>query len=280
MNARPLVKLFVIALLLTPVCVAAQVFQFDPLPDLAPVDITLGTNCRISVTLTNYGPGIVPSSGYVGPATTIQMYMDGAPWGGIALGELDLSDLTQPVGGTVTYAWFPGLLLPAGTHNVMLQVDVQNSVAEINEANNVMTKTLTCQPPLPDLVPVSVTTNSQCYLVVTLMNVGTAPIPDANFAMSGSNASAIQLYNDSLPAGGVTLGALDLAKQSQPVGGTVTYVTSLKIIGGPHMVTVVADRNDSIVELNEANNSVTQTMSCPRYVRPPIADPPPTTIKP
>src|SRR5437660_11953499 len=64
MNARPLVKLFVIALLLTPVCVAAQVFQFDPLPDLAPVDITLGTNCRISVTLTNYGPGIVPSSGY------------------------------------------------------------------------------------------------------------------------------------------------------------------------------------------------------------------------
>src|SRR5205807_7991534 len=101
--------------------------------DLAPAGINLGVDCRISVTLTNYGPGIVPDSGYVGPATGVQMYMDGAPWGGIALGTMDLAHNTQPAGGTVTYAWFPNLPLPVGTHNVLPQVDVQNSVADNNE---------------------------------------------------------------------------------------------------------------------------------------------------
>jgi subtilase family serine protease len=210
------------------------------------------------------------------------MYMDGAPWGGVALGAMDLAHLSQPVGGTVTYAWFPGLPLPAGTHNVTLQVDKDNSVAESNEMNNVTTRTLTCQPPAPDLVPVSLTVNAQCQLVVTLMNAGTAPIPDANFAQSGLNSSSIQMYNDGQPYGGVSLGAIDLTKQVQNVGGTVTYTwfPGLKINGGPHTVTVVADNNNAIAELNEANNALTQTLSCYRIVRPPIWGDPPIVAKP
>jgi hypothetical protein len=282
MNAKPLIKMSLFVLLLSPVWVAAQVMIWYPLPDLAPVDVNVESGCRIVVTLTNNGPGIVPNAAYVGPSTGIQMYVDGAPWGGIALGALDTAHLTQPAGGTVTAEWFPNLPLPVGAHNVTLQVDNNNQVAESNELNNVMTKTLTCTPPAPDLVPVSLTVNSQCQLVVTLMNVGTAPIPDANFAQSGSDSSAIQMYNDGQPFGGITLGALDLTKQVQPVGGTVTYTwfPGLKIFGGPHLVTVVADNNNSIIELNEANNSLTQNLSCFRRVWPPIIGDPPTTIKP
>jgi hypothetical protein len=275
MSARRLFRIFVVTLVLCPVWVSAQIFRFDPLPDLVPADISVAGDCRIVVTLANNGPGVVPSSGYVGPATGIQMYVDGSPWGGVALGTLDTAHLTQPVGGIVTWAWFPGLTLPPGTHNVTLQVDNNNTLAESNEANNVMTKPLTCQPPAPDLVPVSLTVNSQCQLVVTLRNLGTAAIPDANFAQNGSGSSAIQMYNDGQPFGGTTLGAIDLQKQAQPVGGSVTYTwfPGLTINGGPHTVTVVADIYNSIAELNEGNNSLTQTLSCFRFIRPPIVDP-------
>jgi hypothetical protein len=276
MKATPLLRMFVIALLLSPVWVSAQLVRFDPLPDLVATNIGLGGDCTILVTVANNGPGIVPSSGYVGPATSIGMYMDGSPWGGVALGAMDLAHLSQPVGGTVTWAWFPGLPLPAGTHNVTLQVDKDNSVAETNEMNNVTTRALTCQPPAPDLVPVSLTVNAQCQLVVTLRNTGTGSIPDANFAMTGLNSSSIQMYIDGQPNSGLSLGALDLAKAVQNPGGTVTYnwFPNVKINGGPHTVTVAADNNNAIAELNEANNALTQTMSCYRIVRPPIGDPP------
>jgi hypothetical protein len=273
MNPRLLVKLSVIALMLSPVCASAQIWwYYEPLPDLAPVNIALDGDCRIYVTLTNSGPGIMPSSAYVGPATGIQMYTDGSPWGGIALGALDPSHLTQAAGGTVTYAWFPGLTLPVGTHNVTLEVDKDHQVSENNEANNVMTRTLTCTPPAPDIIPVSLTVNSQCQLVVTLMNIGTAPIPDANFDQTGPNSVSIQMYNDGQPFGGISLGAFDLNRQLQPVGGTVTYTwfPSLKINGGPHTVSVVADNYNSVAELNEGNNTLTRSLSCWRIIWSPI----------
>jgi hypothetical protein len=262
-------KTFVILLVLSPVWASAQIFRFDPLPDLVPADISVAGDCRIIVTVANIGPGTVPSSGYVGSATGIQMYMDGSPWGGIALGAMDPAHSSQPVGGTATYSWFPGLTLPPGTHNVTLQVDNNNTLAENNEADNVMTRTLSCQPPAPDLVPVSLTVNSQCQLVLTLRNVGTDIIPDTNFAQSGSSSVAIQMYNDGQPFGGISLGAMDLTKQVQSVGGTVTYTwfPGLTINGGPHSVTVVADNYNSLAELNEANNALTQSLTCFRIIR-------------
>lgn len=267
MNARALVKIFIVALVLSPVCVSAQIYWFIPLPDLAPANVSIGPDCQIMVSVTNLGPGVVPSSAYVGSATGIQMYVDGSPWGGIALGALDPNHLTAPVGGTVTAPWFPSLPLPPGTHSVTLQVDNNNSLAENIESNNVMTRTLTCQPPAPDLVPVSLTVNSQCQLVLTLRNLGTAPIPDVNFAQSGSTSVAIQMYSDGQPFGGISLGALDLSKQVQPVGGTVTYTwfPSLTIFGS-HTVSVTADNYNSMAELNEANNTLTQSLTCYRWI--------------
>ena len=89
MNGRPLFRIFVIAMVLSPVWASAQIFRFDALPDLVPADISVAGDCRLVVTVANNGLGVVPSSGYVGPSTGIQMYMDGSPWGGVALGAMD-----------------------------------------------------------------------------------------------------------------------------------------------------------------------------------------------
>lgn len=264
-----------LTILLSPLSASAQIFWLDPLPDLVPVDINVGPDCNLLVTVRNNGPAAMPSSAYVGANTGIQMYVDGAPWGGVALGAIDMSHVTQPAGGTLTWSWFPSLPLPAGAHNVTLQVDKDNQVAENNEANNVLTKALMCVPPAPDLVPVSLTTNSQCQLVLTLKNVGNAPIPDINFAQSGAASVAIQMYNDGQPFGGISLGAMDLTKQVQVAGGTVTYTwfPSLTINGGPHTVTVVADNYNALSELNEGNNSLTQSLTCFRIIKWPWIDP-------
>ena len=262
-------NLIVLAMLLLPLSTNAQIFWLDLHPDLVPVDVNIGPDCTLLVTLRNNGPVAMPSSAYVGASTGIQMYVDGAPWGGIALGALDPGHLSQPVGGTVTWSWFPGLTLPAGAHTVTLVVDTNNDVVESNEANNTLSKVLTCVSPAPDLVPVSLTVNSQCQLVLTLQNIGTAPIDDINFAQSGTTSSAVQMYNDGQPFGGISLGAMDLQKQVQVVGGTVTYTwfPGLTVNGGPHNVSVVVDNNNAISELNESNNTLTQSMTCYRLIR-------------
>src|SRR6476660_8980686 len=75
MNARQLLKTFVILLVLSPVWASAQIYRFAPLPDLVPADVSVAGDCRMIVTIANLGPGVVPNSGYVGSATGIQMYM-------------------------------------------------------------------------------------------------------------------------------------------------------------------------------------------------------------
>lgn len=254
--------MFVLFAAITASSVQAQIIIWYPyyLPDLQPVDLSVGPDCAILVTLRNNGPGAMPSSAYVGASTGIQMYVDGQPWGGVALGGWDTAHATQPAGGTFTAAWFPSLSLPPGIHTVTVETDTHNDVWENNESNNSITRTLSCGP---DLAPVSLSVNSQCQIVVTLRNLGNAPIPDANFAMSYGGASGIQMYNDGQPFGGITLGAMDVSKQVQPAGGSVTYTWFPSLtVNGTHNITIVADNNNAIAEINESNNSLTQTLSC------------------
>ena len=268
MNTRHFVKMLALALVLSPAWVLAQTFTRGPaLPDLVPADISIGDGCRIVVTLRNNGPGIVPDAGFsLSPpgSSGVQMYNDGAPWGGIVLGGLDPTHLLQPAGGTVSYKWFPGLALPPGTHVVKLDVDNNNSIAENNELNNSLEKKLTCQPSLPDLVPVDLVLDADCRIDVTIRNNGPAIVPDAGYSLSPPGSSGVQMYNDGAPFGGIVLGGFDSSHASQPVGGTATYkwFSSLPLPPGSHTVKVDVDNNNSIAETNEANNSLTKTLTC------------------
>ena len=288
MNARHFVKMLCVALLLSPAWVSAQfTIERRQLPDLVPADVTLGEGCRIIVTLHNNGPGIIPDSGFsVSPASSsgVQMYNDNAPWGGIVLGALDLAHALQPVGGTVNYAWFPGLPLPAGTHTIRLVVDNTNTIGEGNELNNSLTKSLTCVPPLPDLQPVSfslqatgVTLNSPCRIIVTLRNNGPTITPDAAFALV-STAPGLQMWKDGAGFGGAVLGLIDPSKVLQPVGGTLIFPwmmnnSSMTIPPGTYTLRLDVDTGNALAESNEGNNSFTQTLTCGTTISPPPLQP-------
>ena len=263
--------------LLVPALCATAALAQQPLPDLVPVDLTVDRDCRIVVTIRNNGPAIVPNAGYslTPPGSSgVQMYNDGAPFGGIVLGALDPAPhATQPTGGTKTYTWFASLPLPAGTHSVKVVVDNNNAIAETNESNNSLTRRLTCQKPLPDLVPTNISlrptgirTNTPCAIVVTIKNQGTASVPDAAYV---PGASTVQMYKDGAPWGGNSLSGVDPAKAVQPAGGSVDYLwfggtttPNLLVPPGQHVMRVVVDNTNTIVESNETNNTLTQTVTC------------------
>ena len=295
MNLRHLAKMFSVALLLSPT-LFAQTLQIQPqppiivrqvLPDLIPADITLGEGCRIIVTLHNNGPGAVPAAGFslsAPGASGVQMYNDAAPWGGIVLGALDPAQAVAPAGGTVTWAWFPGLTLSPGNHVVKLDVDNSNTIAENNEVNNSLTKTLTCVPQLPDLQPTGftlqstgVTLRSPCQIIVSYRNNGPAIVPDAAYAQVAT-APGLQMYADGQPWGGVILGGVDTAKALQPAGGTLTKAwfggtANLFLAPGTHTLRMDVDNTNALAESNEANNSLTQTVTCGAVILPPTLQP-------
>jgi CARDB protein len=279
MNARHVVKMSVFALLLSPALVLAQGLKDDQtLPDLVPADLAVDKVCAIVVTIRNDGPAIVPDAGYSlsRPGSSgVQIYKGGAPWGVIVLGGLDRSHLSQLVGGRVSYT-FPGLALTGGTHEVRVDVDINNSIAESNELNNSLTKTLTCQlppPALPDLVPTDISlqstspaVNSPCRIILTLRNIGTGIVPDAAY-VEDPQSPYVVMYKGGGGSGAV-LNIIDRQKVLQPPGATFTNAwmggaaESLWVPPGDHTLRVEVDNTNALVESNEANNSLTKTLTC------------------
>ena len=292
MNARHFVKTLFVVLLLSPALFAQirvdpgniQRLQFPP--DLIPADVTLGEACRIIVTLHNNGPGAVPDAGFslsAPGASGVQMYNDGNPWGGIVLGGLDPAHAVKPAGGSVTYAWFTSLPLPVGTHTIRLDVDNNNAIAEGNELNNSLIKTLTCVPQLPDLQPVSmtlqstgITVNSPCRLIVTFRNNGPAITPDSAYAQVAT-APGLQMWQDNQGFGGTILAGIDQGKALQPVGGTLTVpwmgASNMVVNPGTHTFRIDVDNGLVLAESNEGNNSLTQTLTCGAVIAPPTLQP-------
>jgi hypothetical protein len=256
---------------------AAALFQLPvsghaaALPDLAATDLGVNAECQVVVKFRNNGPGVVPDAAFAlsPPGSSVQMYKDNQPWGGIVLGGIDPQKHLKPAGGTLTHTWFPGaanLKLPPGTHSVRVVVDNNNVVKESNEQNNTLTRRLTCRQPLPDLVPIKLGLNAACQIVVTLKNNGPGAVPAAAY---GTNppGSSVQMYSDNQPWGGIVLIGVDPQKQLVPAGGTVTHTwfpgaANLKLSPGTHSVKIVVDKNNVVAEGNEQNNTLAQRLTC------------------
>jgi hypothetical protein len=235
-------------------------------PDLQPAGLTVDKDCRIVVSISNNGPGLVPNAAYTLPGGSgVQMWIGSAAWGGIALGALDPTKLSQPAGGTVSYTWFPGLALPPGSHAVRVEVDDSNTIVENNEANNSLTTKLTCQQELPDLEPVDLSLDGDCRIDVTFRNNGPADVPESGYAHPGGGN--LQMYMDGAAFGGIALGAADpVPHLSQPVGGTKVYkwFSSLPLPLGSHTVKLYVDMANRIAEANESNNTIEKVLTCQR----------------
>jgi len=240
-----------------------------PLPDLQATDMTVNADCIIVVNFRNNGPGAVPDANFsTSPPSNagIQMYRNGAPWGGVVLGAMDPAKALKPAGGTLTYNWFSGLKLPAGSHTVKIDVDNSNKVVENNEGNNSLTKQLTCNVPLPDLQPTDLGLTQDCHIVLTVRNNGPGATPDAAYGPP-PNSAGIQMYKDGTPWGGIILGGFDGAKATKPAGGTATHpwfpgAANLKLSPGTHTVRVDVDNSSKVAESNEGNNQLTKQLTC------------------
>jgi len=119
------------------------------LPDLVVRDIRLNAQCQIVVTLANIGSGSVPDAGFSlnPPRTSVQMYRNGQPWGGIVLGGFDPAKQVKAPGGSAQHIWFPGaanLKLAPGVHSLKVVVDGSHHVTESNEGNNSLTRRVSC----------------------------------------------------------------------------------------------------------------------------------------
>lgn len=118
----------------------------------------------------------------------------------------------------------------------------------------------------PDLVPTDITVNADCRIVVSFKNNGPGTVQDAAFAFNPPG-SAVQMYNDGQPWGGIVLGGIDPSKNLKPAGGTVTHTwfpgaANLKLSPGIHSIKVDVDNNNKVAESNEGNNSLTKRVSC------------------
>jgi hypothetical protein len=116
------------------------------LPDLTIEDIWFNDQCFVVVRAKNNGPGAVPDTVWTAHApdsSAIYLQINGKNWGGETIWHFDgARDLQRP-GGTATMT---SNLEVSDTATITATIDGTKKVAETNESNNWMVKTLTCRP--------------------------------------------------------------------------------------------------------------------------------------
>lgn len=237
-------------------------------PDLVVRDIRLVDDCKIQVTLANVGTAGVPDTGYHNTqGAAVQMYKGAQPWGGIRLVFVDPTKKLKTAGQSVSTLWFPAaanLKLTPGPHVLSVVVDNNNAIAETNENNNKLTKTVVCGPVSqgkPDLTITDLSLNMQCNVVVHVKNVGTGKIPVTVWTVHTPEPSSVYLHLDGKPWGGLTLWKFDPAKALMMPGGQATYHSVLRV---PKSASVRAtvDHFQQVAESNEGNNTRVEVLKC------------------
>ncbi len=189
--------------------------------DLAVTNLSVDNECRVVVTLKNNGPDELPMTAYdqfQGPSVAFKK--NGAPFGGWRLVSVDSARALKRPGGTVT--WTRGELKFQGSASVSATIQ-SNLQGDTNAGNNSMTRTLSCTPSLPDLAITGISFTRDCRAVVTIRNLGKAPVPNPAFVGGGAY---LQRYLDNVPGGSVFLSQVDPGKSSQPPGGTRQFTDS------------------------------------------------------
>jgi subtilase family serine protease len=209
-----------------------------------------GQNVTVKVTVKNQGGGNAGAFLF-----DIYKHRDTAPgvydYGDFTCWEPGLAaGATCPCVGTVSYS-------SAGTYKMWAQVDSGQQVAETNEANNTKYKSLTIQPPKPDLIVSSLTAPATggagllIYITETTKNQGegTAVASTTKFYIS---------TNSTYDAGDTYLEQRSVP--SLPPGALSSYINLPVTIppgttAGTYYIIARADANGVVVEKNEINNN-------------------------
>ncbi|GEM_PF-3935540 len=117
-------------------------------PTTRTVDGRTVRDCNLEITLRNVGTGALPDAAY-GHETglALQIWIDGEARGGGGLWWADPGCALQPAGGSLPFLWGPGSARPligAGPHTVKAVIVDVGDVVDENEANNQLTRNLSC----------------------------------------------------------------------------------------------------------------------------------------
>lgn len=207
------------------------------LPDLVVTDIAVNAECRPVVTLRNQGSGSLLSPADYGPTgISVQFIKGDAGFGGWGLLGADIEAIRAP-GGTLTKT-FPPLI--EGDVEIGVIIDSGNKVSESNEANNTLTRPLSCAAPLPDLAVTDIRFTDDCRTIVSLANLGDAPLPDGIYGPLGSPLgqwSWIERSFDGVVSevGATTLKHIDPTRQLQAPGGSLEWTDTGSERAGEHV---------------------------------------------
>ena len=239
-------------------------------PDLVVSAIRLTSDCQIQVTLKNKGPGGTPEAAYHRTSGAIvQATANGAGWGGYRLFMVDPNKKLKKPGASVRYVGFKRTLKPGETLSLKMEIkDPNNTVAEINETNNSLTKRLTCSPKTGPVAretsPMVRTETGPVLRLKPDLTIKTMKIEPANpttldtirFSAFVHNAGAVpaQASKAGIRIGGETYPVV-FAKPPITAGSSNAIVRQLKIErADTYWVKFIADVDDDVSESNENNN--------------------------
>lgn len=107
--------------------------------------------------------------------------------------------------------------------------------------------------PKPDLVVDRITLNPSGNIVVEIRNAGPGPLPDTAYRSTESFAACFVIMIGVQFVDYATLWAADPNRALKNPGGTITYVSPIKI-QEPTAVRVWVDITEQVEEANEGNN--------------------------
>jgi outer membrane protein assembly factor BamB len=172
-------------------------------------------------------------------------------WDGsvVEIGNQTLEGLGGGLEATLTFTWTP-TEAQAGTHTLYVHVDPQNSIAENNENNNLLPKTIGILSGNSDLQPVSMTpseiyVNQPYEITATVDNVG----------FKYSDECKVTIKEGSSIVANVTLPEV-APGMSCDVNFTWTPITS-----GDITLTVIVDADEEVAEGSETNNELEATIT-------------------
>lgn len=230
------------------------------IPDLVVTDISwnpanpaVGNPVTFSATIKNQGTGATTAGVINGVSFSVddtQVCWSDNNTSSIAAGS---SITVSANGGPSSSTW----IAVSGSHTVTAWVDDVNRIAETDETNNQYSETITAGG-----------TTNQPDLIVT--DIAYSPASPA--AGNAVTFSAV-VKNQGTQAGtaGITAFKVDGTQVAASTGGiaqiaagasaTVTATGTWTASSGSHTITAVADNNNTVTELNEANNSYDENLT-------------------
>ena len=218
-----------------------------PDPDLSITGITFGdgncvnnTLCQISVDIKNSGcPNVTQVNVSVNDSTTASY-----------LGNASATSINGE-GGTNTSEFINWTPTQIGWHTIKTNVDLENSIAEGSETNNVLTETIYIYPPTIDLIPTGLAYSTP--VLVNVMKGYTLTIKNEG-GIATTNNFSVDLYIN------------DVYYQTQnvtsPLAGfsnsTTVAFTHTATEEGQYNFTFVVDSTNNITEFEELNNNYTR----------------------